>query len=95
MDSWLRFGDESQREVLSLGVSFHKYQRYALIFLFISQTLRRRKKTISWAITCARHGAGCLYRSDFPQHRWTYTLLFPLTRQARDSRCTQGHTASK
>lgn len=54
MDIWLRFGDESQREVLPLGVSFHKYQRYALIFLFISQTLRRRKKTISWAITCAR-----------------------------------------
>lgn len=54
MDIWLRFGDESQREVLPLGVSFHKYQRYALIFLFISQTLRRRKKIISWAITCAR-----------------------------------------
>lgn len=54
MDIWLRFGDESQREVLPLGVSFHKYQRYALIFLFISQTLRRRKKTISWAITSAR-----------------------------------------
>lgn len=55
MDIWLRFGDESQREVLPLGVSSHKYQRYALIFLFISQTLRRRKKTISWALTCARH----------------------------------------
>lgn len=51
-------GDESQREVLPLGDSSHKYQRYALIFLFISQTLRRRKKTISWAITCARHGVG-------------------------------------
>lgn len=50
--------DEQQAEIFGMRakgrcshcVSSHKYQRYALIFLFISQTLRRRKKAISWAI---------------------------------------------
>lgn len=43
--------------MLLLDDSSHKYQRYALIFLFISQTHRRRKETTFGAITCARQGA--------------------------------------
>lgn len=51
-------GDDSQREVLPLGplsASLYKYQRYALIFLLNSQTLRRKRKktSISWARSCA------------------------------------------
>lgn len=46
-------GDYSQRELLPLRpLSVHKYQRYALIFLLNSQTLRRKRKEtdIFWAL---------------------------------------------
>lgn len=47
-------GDYSQREVLPLGLSVHKYQRYALIFLLNFQTLRKKRNeaNIFRATTC-------------------------------------------
>lgn len=60
-------GEYSQREVLPLGrLSVQKYQRYALIFLVNSQTLRRKRKetNIFWASTWVRHCARPLHIPD-------------------------------
>lgn len=87
-------GDNSQREVLPLGPhSAHKYQRYALIFLFISQTLRRKERKLTFSgpllVPSAVLSTFTYLISFNPQsnvEKWVLLLPFTVSKQTQGFR---------